>query len=104
MVPDGHVITMRNLSFQTARWGVALQSWEGFCATPTDSLFTVPAGLKFDMNQFKDQMCSLNVTALIMEESPQYFGVDKLLAMVSGVDCSVIFCSWHTYLHLCSIQ
>ena len=29
-------------------------------------------------------MCNLNVTALIMEEYPQYFGVDKLIAMVSG--------------------
>ena len=96
MDTDGHVITMRNLSFQTARWGVALQSWEGFCATPTDSLFTVPAGLKFDMNQFKDKMCSLNVTALIMEEYPQYFGVDKLIAMVSGEGCYFDFLAYKT--------
>ena len=78
-------LTFWNPSFQTARWSVALQSWDGFCATPTDSLFTVPAGLNFNMNQFKEKMCNLNVTALIMEEYPQYFGVDKLIAMVSGL-------------------
>ena len=68
---------------KTAQWSVALQSWEGFCATPTDSIFSVPPGLNFDMDQFKSQMCSINMTALL-DELNTYQGTDRLMALIEG--------------------
>ena len=50
-----------------AQWSIALQSWESFCKTPAESIFSVPSDLEFNPAQFKHKMCTLNITALQAE-------------------------------------
>ena len=65
-----------------ARWTEALQSWNTFCSTQSDFLFTVPPGLDFNLSQFKFQMCSVDVMKLI-DEFTQSQGIDELIDLVS---------------------
>ena len=64
-----------------AKWAEALQSWNIFCSTRADKIFTQPSGLDFNMTQFKSKMCSLDILKLT-DELTEFQGIDKLIEQV----------------------
>jgi hypothetical protein len=84
MVMQTAMYTMMTKPMMMMNWMNAMSSWEGFCAFPSDALFSTPIELgSFNMNGFKKDLCTIN-PELIMIEFTQHPATEGLVRMING--------------------
>ncbi|XP_041364383.1 uncharacterized protein LOC121379797 [Gigantopelta aegis] len=64
-------------------WPTTMATWDQFCATDSDVLFTVPPSSSFNMSSFLHRMCQLNFTKLANELN-NYQGTERLKELITN--------------------
>ncbi|XP_035829835.1 uncharacterized protein LOC101860234 [Aplysia californica] len=75
--------TIITQQLKTARWSTALQSLDAFCNTPVESIMSVPPNSQFDVEDYIQRLCSVDLDKLVMEINDNQ-GFDRIAQIMEG--------------------